>query len=219
MNRNILICFLFIAASPGVFWLWRRSNANSEHREISPPVIVTGGEKHLVTPEMVEAGVRMLSIPAPAFSMKGADNQVYSLRDLVEQGPVVLVFIKNGCPCSEAAQPFFNDLKSIYPECQILGVIDVDDVHARRWAERFRVAYPLLTDPDLQLARRYEVQNSAYVVAIDPKSRVVGYWPGYSKTILEEIGIAIAHGIGTAVRTFDVADAPDDPYSGCPFDL
>ena len=47
----------------------------------------------------------MVSRQAPDFSKKAADGENYVLRELIRHGPVLLTFIKIGCPCSEAAQP------------------------------------------------------------------------------------------------------------------
>ena len=71
--------------------------------------------KHVVTPSMAEASRGMVFRQAPAFTLKATDGAEYSLGELIHEGPLLLTFIKIGCPCSEAAQPFFNRLRAAYP--------------------------------------------------------------------------------------------------------
>ncbi len=47
---------------------------------------------------------------APTFRAPGSDGETYVLGDLLKDGPLVLVFIKDGCPCSKSAEPFFRRL-------------------------------------------------------------------------------------------------------------
>ena len=214
-----VIVALCVLAVPVSLWLRARSRVGSPETSSPPLVIIEGEEKHRVTPEMAEAGLEFLGKSATSFSKTSLDGRVQSLDELVRRGPAVLTFIKKGCPCSEAAQPLFNHVKAAYPEVPILGVIDADVTGAKRWSNRFRAEYPLLPDPGLELMRAYGIQNSTYVVLIDSSSRIVGYWPGFSRDMLEELGRKLATLTGLPVRAFDVSDAPDELYSGCPFDL
>lgn len=213
----LLLIALFVAGS-GFFWI----RARSRHESQSPQavtIIVGDAEKHRVTTEMADAGSKMIGRKSLRASRRGTDGAVYELGNPESQRPMVLTFIKKGCPCSEAAQPLFNSLKSAYPDVMILGVIDVADSEAAEWAAKFVAAYPLLPDPTLELMRTFDAQNSAYVVAIDPSGMIVGYWPGYSEAMLRELGGMIAGWSGRAAKPLDLADAPRELFSGCPFDL
>ncbi len=156
---------------------------------------------------------------APAFTLKATDGAEYSLGKLIREGPLVLTFIKIGCPCSEAAQPFFNRLRVAYPHARILGVIDGDLGPANLWAKKIRVSYPLHLDPNLQLVRAYGVENSAYVVLVDQKGQIMMHWPGYCASMLQELGASLSRLTGSAVRPIDTVNAPVEFYSGCPYDL
>ena len=214
-----IACFLLAFSVSGGLWLWARSHERSGNAGKHQEIIISGGEKHRVTPEMTVEGREMLNRPAPDFNRNATDGRAHALKELVRRGPVVIAFIKKGCPCSEAAQPFLNNLKSAYPEASILGVIDVGEAEAKLWAEKFHVPFPLIADPGLDLMRSYRTRNSAYVVLVGNDSRIAGYWPGFSKEMFARLGEQLAKLSGLPVRPFDVADAPDDLYSGCPFDL
>ena len=175
--------------------------------------------KHLVTPRMAESSRGMVLRQASAFTLKATDGVEYSLAALLREGPLLLTFIKIGCPCSEAAPPFFNQIRAAYPHARILGVIDGELGPANLWGKKIRASYPLLLDPELQLVRAYGVENSAYVVLVDQKGQIVMHWPGYSASMLQEVGATLALQTRSAIRPIDTLDAPVDLYSGCPYDL
>ncbi|WP_165067820.1 peroxiredoxin family protein [Paludisphaera rhizosphaerae] len=203
----------------GGLYAWARIHRDPGGPTPGELVILESTPKHLVTKEMADASRAMVSRPAPPFVASALNGDRVELAERLRRGPVVLTFIKAGCPCSEAAQPFFNQLDKAYPGVEFLGVVDVEGGPAQRWAERLRIAYPMLTDPDLKIVRDYGVENSAYVVVIDRQGRIVKHWPGYSTGMLRELGATLAALSGTAEQPLDVSQAPDEEYSGCPFDL
>ena len=178
-----------------------------------------GDGSHVVTVPMADASREMVGRAAPAFAKSTTDGEIHRLDALLRRGPVILTFIKQGCPCSEAAQHFFNALHDAYPGTSIRGIIDVDADAAKRWATRFGVTYPLLLDPGEELVRAYGVENSAYVVLIDPRGRIAKHWPGYSQSMLRDLGALMAGMTGSAEKTLDLADAPTEMYTGCPYGL
>ena len=161
MNRLTILGYASLIAVVGGFYAW--ATLRSEWGGAAPPGLVIDDEppKHLVTRRMAAASAAMIERAAPPFDVPATDGQCHRLDDLCRRGPVVLTFVKDGCPCSWSAQPFFNRLQAAYPEAGIYGVIDAEAEPARRWAGRFRVAYPLLLDPRLEIIRAYNAENSA----------------------------------------------------------
>jgi peroxiredoxin len=188
--------------------------------DVSPgPSVVTGTSKHFVTSEMLAASGAMTSREAPGFVKTATDGRTYSLAEVTRNGPLVLTFIKKGCPCSEAVQRFFNQLRDAYPAATFLGVIDTDVDQARRWEVRFRARYPLLPDSGLELTRAYNVQSSAYVILVDGSGHIAKYWPGISTGMLCELGTDLARLTATPEKPIDTFGASDELCAGCPFDL
>ncbi len=202
-----------------ILYAWFRLSSELGSREEPPVIISEESTKHRVTPRMAEASREMLHRVAPAFTRKATDGAEYSLDKLIQEGPVLLTFIKIGCPCSESAQPYFNRLQAAYPQARILGVIDGGLGQANLWSSKIRPSYPLLLDPELQLVRAYGVENSAYAVLVDQNGQILMHWPGYSASMLQELGATLASLTRSAVRPVDTLDAPVDSYSGCPYDL
>jgi peroxiredoxin len=215
MNRRQIAVFAFAAALVACLYGWSRKVATEPDEA---PVILED-EKHRVTPEMASASGARVGRAAPGFEKPTADGATERLEDLLRDGPVLLTFIKVGCPCSEAAQSFFNELHAAYPGVAMRGVIDAEAEKARAWAGRFHAAYPLLLDPGEDLVRDYGAENSAYVVVVDPGGAIVEHWPGYSGPMLRELGALMARLSGADEKPLDFPDAPEDLYTGCPYDF
>ncbi len=178
------------------------------------PVPVT----HRATPSMLTAARESEGKEADTFRATAADGASYTLGDLTMSRPLVLVFIKDGCPCSESAQPFLNRLHEVYgTRARFAGVIDSDAESATRWASANGVPFPLLLDPGLEIVRRYRVENSAYVVLVGAGGRVEKAWPGYSTDMLRDLGQRLSRMTGLPERLIHLAGAPGEMYSGCPY--
>ncbi|WP_169974650.1 peroxiredoxin family protein [Tautonia rosea] len=204
----------------GVFAWWRWEAKAPDRRG---PLVITGvlvDEEHLVTPEMQAASDAMADRPAPGFMAESHEGQMIDSATLVGDRPVFLVFIKDGCPCSTSAEPFFARLHESYGDrASFLGVIDGDAEIANRWVLDHRTPYPVLADEELAIVRAFEVQNSAYVVLIDQEGQITAQWPGYSEDILREMSARLAAMTGRTEAEVGAEEAPELPYSGCPFPL
>jgi peroxiredoxin len=132
--------------------------------------------------------------------------------------PTVLVFIKDGCPCSEAAEPYFHRLHAAYgSRVAFLGVIDGDRSDARGWADRHRTPYPVLADPDLRIIRACGAERSAYVALVARGGSIERLWPGFSRGMLAELGTRLAQRSGLPEPPDEPSGAPEELASGCLF--
>lgn len=179
----------------------------------------TERERHRLTPEREAAARENLQRLAPRFVLPSQSGGSYALEQLLRKGPVLLSFIKEGCPCSESAQAYFNRLWAAYPEAVFVGVFDASPGEAERWAARLQVGYPLLIDRELSLVRAYRVEHSATTVVVAPDGRIEGHWPGYSSAYLHEMGRTLAELLGVPERPLEVESAPELPYTGCPYEI
>lgn len=216
-RRQAATAAILALGVPGSFYVRARLRASDPAPP--QPLLIIEDAKHLVTPDMAEASRGMRGRAVPPFEKPATDGRTRRLDALLRDGPLVLTFIKKGCPCSEAAQDFFNQLHAAYPTLTMLGVIDVGPDQARGWADRFHAAYPLLIDVEGDLVRDLGVENSAYVVIIDPEGRVAEHWPGYSRPMLRELGALMARATSSREKSLDFGEAPEDLYTGCPYDL
>jgi peroxiredoxin len=211
-------------AFASAFLRWRVGEIVEEMSasERGPSVVVgvLSDEEHRVTTEMQEASEAMSDRPAPAFRAIGQDGIGFDSASIVGDRPLVLVFIKDGCPCSTSAEPFYARLHAAYgDEATFLGVIDGDRAVASRWVDDHGTPYPVLADPSLDIVRSFEVRNSAYVALIDRAGQIEALWPGYSEGILNEISARLADLTGLDQADVGADQAPELPYSGCPFPI
>ena len=176
--------------------------------------------KHDVTPEMEFASQRMEGKPAPDFAAIDGQNLQHRLAMELIRGPVVLVFIKDGCPCSIAAQPYFDRIAQAYSgTVQFLGVVDGSPEVARAWGEKYHVTFPILADPNMEIVSDYNVDSSAHVAFVKQDSTLTRLWPGFSKAMLAELNVIIATTTYSRLRAVNLVDAPTELTTGCPFDL
>ncbi|WP_165226961.1 peroxiredoxin family protein [Aquisphaera insulae] len=195
-----------------------RSELGIEPFPQQPPIIVESINSHIATAEMRSAARSMESREAPAFQAEADDGKSYSLRDLAGEGPLALIFIKDGCPCSVAAAPYFNRLRDDYGDrVRFFGIIDGDPPVARRWAKAHQPRFPLLSDPRLDLVHEYKVENSAYLALVARGGTIVKCWPGYSVGMLEEANAELARLAGVEAKPVNSTGAPIEMYTGCPY--
>jgi hypothetical protein len=152
MKRCSIGLFVVLFSGLGVLYAWARLRSEMRGTGDAGLVIIEGPQKHLVTPEMLEATGKMTKQVAPAFQAEATNGKTYRLDEVTSEKPLVLTFIKDGCPCSRAAEPFFDRLYAAYKdEVRFLGVIDADTSRAKEWARENRVPFPVLADPESRI--------------------------------------------------------------------
>jgi hypothetical protein len=123
MDRLAAGAFACLFAAVGGLYAWARLRSETGGADASGLVIVEGPAKHVVTEEMAEVSRAMIERAAPAFDALGSDGRRHTLGEQCRRGLVALTFARDGCPCSEAAQPFFDRLHAAYPGAGFFGVI------------------------------------------------------------------------------------------------
>ncbi len=175
-------------------------------------------EKHKVTLQMLKAAREKAERPAPAFKAEASDGKTYDSAEILKGGSFVLIFIKDGCPCSVEAERYFNDIHAAYGgRARFFGVIDGDPKLARKWADAHGVPFPILADPKLEIVHAYGAESSAYVALIDGRGSVAYFWPGYSVEMLRDLSNQVANLGHLKPEKIETPEAPDELYSGCPF--
>ena len=127
---------------------------------------------------------------APAFDLKGADGQSYSLGATLEHGPVLVAFFKVSCPTCQYAFPFLERLhREFTPQgAAIWGVSQDSAKDSVAFAREFGITFPLLIDlHPYEVSNTYGVQftPTLFLVGRDGKIEVTG--DGFSKADLLEV--------------------------------
>jgi len=100
---------------------------------------------------------------APAFQLPDQNGAEVSLAGLLKQGPVVLVFIRSAdwCPaCKLRAMQFQRNLKAIEASGGHIVGISFDSTAAiKKFADRQKITFPLLSDADSKTIGAYGMRN------------------------------------------------------------
>ena len=172
--------------------------------------------RHPVTAPMWDEAEDVAGKKAPSFELNDSEGRPVRFGGVPPERPMVLVFTKDGCPCSIESQPYFNQLAKGFGErARFLGVIDAPAATAADYRSDFSVPYPMLSATDETVFRAYKSERSVYVTLIDPTGIVVRQWPGYSKGMLRELNQEIARAAGGSEADIDLAAAPEKMTSGC----
>lgn len=129
---------------------------------------------------------------APKFTLPGYPEGKYSLSHALQEGPVILYFYprddtpgctKEACGFQEAL-PQFKKLKAT-----VWGVSTDDQNSHQKFAEKFDLDFPLLSDADHKVCEKYGVwvEKNMYgkksmgiqraTFLIDSKGKLAAIWP------------------------------------------
>lgn len=173
---------------------------------------------HPVTEPMWQKARAVAGRTAPNFTLPDQLGKSVTLSEECKRGPVVLVFTKDGCPCSVEAQPLFNDLSAANPGVTFLGIIDGPQHVASKYKEDFRVPYRMLLAGDGAIFGSFDAKQSVYTTLIGQDGKVIKQWPGYNKAMIVELNEDLAKAANASAKPLDVSMAPDKLSSGCKFE-
>jgi peroxiredoxin len=158
--------------------------------------------------------------PLPDLTLPGTDGQDHNLGLIAADNPLVLVFIKEGCPCSLGAQPWFNQLFDAHgADARFFGIIDADLEQGKDWARKSPTPFPLLCDKSGSLMRAWNINSGGQLALIAKGGTIERLWPGFSNENLHSANQAIAQLRNVAPPTIDFEYAPRREITGCPYDF
>lgn len=132
---------------------------------------------------------------APEFSLKSLDGKEYSLKAVLEQGPVVVAFFKVSCPVCQFTFPFLERLHQRYgsDDVTFLGVSQNDAGDSKKFAQQYGVTFPTLLDSKgYPASNAYGLTNVPTIFLIDPEGSVKVSSMGFAKADLETIANTLA---------------------------
>ena len=94
---------------------------------------------------------------APAFSLPDQGGQVHRLKDYAGRPLVVYFYPKDDTPgCTKEACAFRDALPDFKKgKAAVLGVSVLDTASKAKFARKHKLAFPLLADPEHEVADRY----------------------------------------------------------------
>jgi hypothetical protein len=173
-----------------------------------------------VSPGQLAASNTMVRRVVDDLVVTTADGRRLAWSSPREGAALVVIFVKQSCPCSVQFEPYFHRLFEAYGKrTRFLAVIDGDSAAALRYAEENSVPYPVVADPDQTVIGRFEAKNGGYAALLDPQGTIVGFWPGFSAGAMTELGHRLSVLASEAERPIATAGLPRKLTSGCPFDV
>jgi peroxiredoxin len=176
-------------------------------------------KKHYVTPAQLAESGALTDRKVGSFSAVAHDRNVFAWSGMSGTRPLVLVFIRRGCPCNVELEPFFHRLAGRYGDvAEFAGVIDAGADAAFAYATANKTPYRVLADPDRAIIDQFEAKNGGYVALLRPEGTIDTLWPGCSAEMMRELGRRIAELGAVTERSIDVAGMPGALTTGCPFE-
>lgn len=210
--RWIIIPFSALMAAGGGYLGYI---ANMAPRTV--PGMAPGEPRHPVTAEMSKNADGMAKTVAPFFKLPDTDGKL-TLMGGKGPKPQFIYFIKEGCPCSIDGEPLMQNLaKHFKGRIEFVSVTDADAKKAQKWEFEMRVPYPLVSNPTLEVMHGYKATGSLMSALINTDGTIVKYWPGYSKSMMEDMNAQMANVLHEPVRAFDTQYAPVKRTTGCAF--
>lgn len=143
---------------------------------------------------------------APAFSLENDEGKKVSLKDLQGKKVVLYFYPKDDTPgCTKEACSFSENIKSIQKAGAIVLGVSADTVDShRKFKEKYKLNFPLLSDPDKDAIEKYGVwkEKNMYgkksmgiertTFIIDEDGKIAHIFPkvkvdGHTEAILEKL--------------------------------
>lgn len=100
---------------------------------------------------------------APRFALSDGDGNTLSLETLLEKGPLVIFFYpKDETPGCTKEACSFRDNYAVFEElgAQVVGISSDSSASHRRFSDKFRFPFPLLSDPGGAIRKAFGVPKT-----------------------------------------------------------
>jgi len=123
---------------------------------------------------------------APNFKLENLNGEYVELKDLLEEGPLLISFWATWCkPCVEE----LSEYKKIYNDYKSQGfnmiAISTDDektvAKVKPFVKSKNYNFPVLLDTNSETARKFYVQNVPYTFLLDKYGNIIYSHLGYKK--------------------------------------
>jgi peroxiredoxin len=192
--------------------------AGHPSQSLAAPSAAASQEKHYVTPRQLTASGAMANVTVTLATASDQDGKTVNWSELVSERPVVVVFIKDGCPCNVEFEPYFHGVARAYADVvRFVGVIDGDVAAAHQYSVANRVPYPIIADSSREIIKRFHAENGAYVALVAPGGIIDTLWPGCSVEVMRELNARVARLGHIDEKTVDFTGLPNAMTTGCPY--
>lgn len=205
-------CALLLLVLGGFALADRRLSHRTSRPEPNNP---RATDRHYVSPPQLVRGDDTDTTTLDGTDQHGVQR---SWNELSAGKPVVVVFVKAGCPCSIEFEPYFHRVAMTYPDAiRFVTIINGDVPTAQRFATDNHVSYPVLADESHTLIKRFHAKHGATVVLLSPSGKREAHWPGCSREMMRELSERIAQMSGVREQQIDLTGLPSALTAGCAY--
>jgi peroxiredoxin len=149
----------------------------------------------------------MISGAAPEFDLPALAGGRQTLRGLLAEGPVLLVFFKVSCPTCQLTLPFLERLqRGREADAPRIVAISQDDAAATvNFNRRYGISLPALLDPAggigsarYPASNAYRITNVPTLFMVEPDGRISLSVTGFDKAEMERLGMRFGVDVFTA---------------------
>lgn len=130
------------------------------------------------------------------FSLSDMDGKVFSLREALVRGPVILAFFKISCPVCQYAFPFLERIYKAYGDKKVtlVGVSQNDQRGTAAFIKEYGVTFPVLLDDSdtYPVSNAYGLTNVPTIFWIDPDGTIEISSVGWVQQEIAEINQKVA---------------------------
>lgn len=173
---------------------------------------------HLVTSDTKSSASALAGEPVANLKVTTLEGRSKPLESYWRDKPLLVFFVERECPCCLAAKPSLERLLTAYKgELTGVCVINADPKTGAKWKQMSGGNMDVVCDPSLNVVKAFGVERGVTIALIDKNGTIVRTDPGYSRSMLLELGKTAAEVCGVEPRPFETRPAPERLSSGCPF--
>ncbi len=154
--------------------------------------------------------------PSPKFSALSMDGKRLFLKDLENEGPIFLYFLRDGDAVARKETAYIKQIVKAYTPSRSnwYAVINGREDRARSLAAEYALPFRILRDEDLSAVHAFGIQNSPAVVQISHTGKILGIWRGFSGYRLKAINKAAASVNRRKIHSIDFSSTPSTTEYG-----
>jgi len=131
-----------------------------------------------------------INTKAPNLNLNSTADELYSLKNSLGKYVVLYFYPKDDTPGCTIETNDFNKLLAKFKKlnCEVYGISKDDIKSHKKFKEKYKIKFDLLTDDDLKIVKNYKVWAKKKFMGrefmgivrttflIDPKSKIVKIW-------------------------------------------
>lgn len=155
---------------------------------------------------------------APDFTLTGADGRIYSLREALQTGPVLLAFFKQSCPTCQFTLPFLERIHQGIKDGagpQLWGISQDDASATKALAQEVGLSFPLLPEEKgYPVSNQYGLTYVPTLVLVEPDGAIRLKSTGFDRKDLEAIAARFSQGQNGPIIAFRPGEQIPDYKAG-----